>query len=36
MKYSKNLILQTARSNNNQHVSEIKINLNYLKKFKNV
>ena len=35
IKYANDLILQTARSKNNQHMNEIKINLNYLKKFHN-
>ena len=35
IKYKKNLILQTARSKNNQHVNEIKINLKYLNQFNN-
>ena len=35
IKYTKNLILQTARSNNNRDIEEIKINLDYLKKFHN-
>tara|TARA_B100000787_G_C16195893_1_gene300810 strand:+ start:1091 stop:1915 length:825 start_codon:yes stop_codon:yes gene_type:complete len=35
IKYTKNLILQTARSNNNRNIEEIKINLDYLKKFHN-
>ena len=35
IRYQKNLILQTARSKNNQHMNEIKINLNYLRKFHN-
>jgi hexulose-6-phosphate isomerase len=34
--YKKNLILQTARSKNNQHMSEVKINLKYLNQFHNV
>lgn len=33
--YKNNLILQTARSKTNKHMNEIKINLNYLKKFEN-
>ncbi len=33
IRYKKTLILQTARSKNNQHMKEIKINLNYLKQF---
>jgi len=33
IKYKKTLILQTARSKNNRHMDEIKINLNYLKQF---
>jgi len=36
IKYDQQLILQTARSKSNQHMNEIKINLNYLKKFQNV
>lgn len=36
IKYSQDLILQTARSKSNQHMEEIKINLDYLKKFHNV
>ena len=36
IKYNRDLILQTARSKNNRHLDEIKINLNYLKKFHNV
>ncbi len=32
IKYNKNLILQTARSKTNQHMNEIKINLEYLRK----
>jgi len=36
IKYNRELILQTARSKNNRHLEEIKINLNYLKKFHNV
>lgn len=35
IKYSRELILQTARSKNNRHLDEIKINLKYLKKFHN-
>ena len=35
IKYTNDLILQTARSKNNQHMNEIKINLNYLRKFHN-
>ncbi len=35
IKYNQPLILQTARSKNNRHVEEIKINLNYLKKIHN-
>ena len=35
LKYQGNLILQTARSVNNKHLEEIKINLNYLKKLHN-
>ena len=35
LKYQGNLILQTARSVNNRHLEEIKINLNYLKKLHN-
>ena len=35
MKYKKNIILQTARSKQNQHMKEININLNFLKKFHN-
>ncbi len=35
IKYSRELILQTARSKNNRHLEEIKINLKYLKKFHN-
>ena len=33
IRYKKVLILQTARSKNNQHMNEIKMNLNYLRKF---
>ncbi len=33
--YKGNLILQTARSEEKQHLKEIKINLNYIKKFHN-
>jgi len=33
IRYKETLILQTARSKNNQHMSEIKINLNYLRQF---
>lgn len=33
IRYKGNLILQTARSKNNQHMNEIKINLKYLKQF---
>lgn len=36
IKYNNSLILQTARSKNNRHVAEIKINLKYLKNFHNV
>ena len=36
IRYKKNLILQTARSENNQHMNEIKINLKYLSQFNNV
>ena len=36
IKYNRELILQTARSKNDQDIKEIKINLNYLKKFQNV
>jgi len=36
IKYKRVLILQTARSQNNQHMDEIKINLDYLRKFQNV
>ena len=36
IKYNRELILQTARSKNDRHIEEIKINLNYLKKFHNV
>ena len=35
LKYKRNLILQTARSKNNQHMNEIKINLNYLSSIHN-
>ena len=35
MKYKKNIILQSARSKQNQHMKEININLNFLKKFHN-
>jgi len=35
MRYKGNLILQTARSKNNQHMNEIKINLKYLEQFHN-
>ena len=35
IKYNRNLILQTARSQSNQHMNEIKINLDYLRKFQN-
>ncbi len=35
MKYKKNIILQTARSKQNQHMKEININLNFLKSFHN-
>ena len=35
IRYKNDLILQTARSKNNQHMNEIKINLNYLRKFHN-
>lgn len=35
IRYTNDLILQTARSKNNQHMNEIKINLNYLRKFHN-
>lgn len=33
IRYKKNLILQSARSKTNEHMREIKINLNYLKQF---
>ncbi len=33
IKYKGNLILQTARSKENKHLEEIKINLNYIRKF---
>jgi L-ribulose-5-phosphate 3-epimerase len=33
IKYNKNIILQTARSKQKQHMKEININLNFLKKF---
>ena len=33
IRYKKNLILQSARSKTNQHMNEIKINLDYLKQF---
>ena len=33
IKYEGNLILQTARSENQQHMNEIKKNLNFLKNF---
>jgi len=36
IKYNRELILQTARSKNDQDIEEIKINLDYLKKFQNV
>jgi len=36
IKYKKNLILQTARSEKNEHIKEISINLKYLEKFHNV
>jgi len=36
IKFSNNLILQTARSKNNQHTKEIQINLKFLKQFQNV
>ena len=36
IKYNQPLILQTARSKNNRHIEEIKINLDYLKKIHNV
>lgn len=36
IKYDRELILQTARSKNNRHSEEVKINLNYLKKIHNV
>jgi L-ribulose-5-phosphate 3-epimerase len=35
IKYKKNIILQTARSKQNQQMKEININLNFLKKFHN-
>lgn len=35
IKYKGNLILQTARSKKNKHLEEIKLNLNYIKKFHN-
>ena len=35
IKYNRELILQTARSKDNQDIKEIKINLDYLKKFHN-
>lgn len=35
IKYNQPLILQTARSKNNRHIEEIRINLNYLKKIQN-
>ncbi len=35
LKYKRNLILQTARSKNNQHMNEIKINLAFLNTFHN-
>ena len=35
IRYTNDLILQTARSKTNYHMKEIKINLNYLKKFHN-
>ena len=35
IRYNGNLILQTARSKNNQHMNEIKINLKYLEQFHN-
>jgi hexulose-6-phosphate isomerase len=36
IRYNRELILQTARSKNDQDIEEIKINLDYLKKFQNV
>ena len=36
IKFKKNLILQTARSPNNQHMNEIKTSLNFLHKIRNV
>ena len=36
IKYNRELILQTARSKNNRHMKEIKINLEYLEKLHNV
>lgn len=36
IKYKGNLILQTARSQNNQHMNEVKKNLTFLNKFSNV
>jgi L-ribulose-5-phosphate 3-epimerase len=36
IKYKNNLILQTARSKNKQHMKEIKVNLAYLEQFHNV
>lgn len=35
IRYRNDLILQTARSKTNHHMNEIRINLNYLKKFHN-
>ena len=35
IKYKNNLILQSARSKNNKHMEEIKLNLAYLKQFHN-
>ena len=32
-RYKQELILQTARSKNNQHMNEIRMNLNFLKQF---
>lgn len=36
IKYKGNLILQTARSQNNQHMNEVKKNLTFLNQFQNV
>ena len=35
IRYTNDLILQTARSKTNHHMNEVRINLNYLKKFHN-